>query len=338
MNFLRKPIFLVITILIILVILGLASFFFINQYQASKPLPALYVDGPYIRRTDTGEAVLLKGPSSISFSIEREKPFSKISEVLKLQFLDWKINLLRITFDAVAIMDQSQYQDLDSLVAYAEKRGIYLILDPVQINSTTIDLPDERIITAMQFLAERYSTKTNLMYGLWGSLGGVKWDEWLPWARKIAAAIREKNPTAIILLSGTQWGRDFRDFKDKMGEFPFQNFVLAVRDQQWPDLDIRPWWNQFIGKLPIIVVEFGAGVDKNCEKGSRCDFGYIIETLRIVNKDDQGTKSETPFLHYTFHPMEDLEKNGVLTDWGEIISSDLRNYPPTEFKKRWFFF
>lgn len=336
MEFLRKSIVKITAVLFILTIFVLILLFFINQNLQAKPLPALYVDGPNIKRSDTQQPVLLKGGSSNLFYSEREKPFSKTIEALEDKLSDWKINLLTVNFDVVAIMNPSQYQDLDVLVDYTQKRGIYVILLPKLADYKDIDFSDEKVSLVMGFLAERYSGKPHIMYLLGRPIGGVQWDQWLPWARKIATSIRDKNPNAILLLSGTDWGRDFRGFIDKIQEFPFQNFALAVYDQWYPGQDIRSWWTDWIGKLPIIIIEFGGG-GEGCKSESECEFGYVIKTLSIVNKDAEGEERDTPFLHYTVQGFENLVQDDVLTTWGEIISDNLKRYPPTDFRKKKFF-
>lgn len=336
MEFLRKPIVKIAAVLfILLTIFVLILLFYINQ-NLSKPLPALYVDGPLIKRSDTQQPVLLKGGTSNLFYSEREKPFSEGIEALEDKLRDWRINLLTVGFDITAIMNPSQYQDLDLLIDYTQQRGIYVIFWPKLADYKDIDFSDEKVSLVMGFLAERYSGKPHIMYLLGRPIGSVQWDQWLPWARKIATSIRDKNPNAILLLSGTEYGRDFRGFKDKIQEFPFQNFALAVYDQWAPNQDIRSWWVDWIGRLPIIIIEFGGGFE-GCQSESECEFGYMIKTLKIVNKDENGKKRDTPVVHYTIQGIENfVQDDNTLSDIGEIISSDLKNYLPTDFRKKKF--
>ncbi len=290
-------------------------------------LPSLYVDGPYIRRSDTKDIVYLKGVAVTTF----EWSTSPYKDTIKLLSIaqPWNINVLRL---GMAVVTTPQYLDqLDKVIDWCERHGIYVILDPHALkHNQEPALPDDDVVSLMGTLAGRYAGKPNVLYGLWNEPGKVDWTDWWPWAIKISEAIRSANPQSILVVSGTQWSRDFRYLE--LHPFPYQNVIYDVHDYAWTGEDIRPWWIWMVGKFPIVLGEFGGTQASNqflCPYQSSCDLQYMEDTLNIVN-DYPG------LLHYTAFEMEPSDgglttKSGDPTERGKLIISDLSLHPPTNF-------
>jgi len=287
------------------------------------PLPELHVNGSYIERVDTGEQILLKGGASTLFYWDRQTPFTAAISVLETELIQANMNYFRASFSVPEILSPQLYQDLDKLIDYTERRGMYVILDPHHIHFEGPPLPNDEVVQAMQFLADRYKERKHVMYGLYNEPHDTTWEEWMPWATRIASAIREKNPNSILLLSGIMWSRDFRYLQDH--PFPFNNTIMSVHDYYWGGgEDSRNWWKWMIGIYPVMLTEFG-GLPPGCPYQSPCDIAYMQDSLQIVN----GNPNK---VGYTFHPFEHLIDDSAVTPWGSVILPDLANYPPTSFR------
>ena len=68
---------------------------------------------------------------------------------------EWNVNLLRVSLDSVW-MDDALIKDLDKLIDFAEINGMYVLLNPHQIdNSIEGDLPNGSVTDLMNKLSLR---------------------------------------------------------------------------------------------------------------------------------------------------------------------------------------
>ncbi|MBM3283580.1 twin-arginine translocation signal domain-containing protein [Candidatus Gottesmanbacteria bacterium] len=304
-----------------------------TETEVPRPLPELYVDGPYLKRRNTGGPVLLKGVNMTTFDWSWNPTVDTKKLIMKAK--SWGANFVRLGIDVVTT-PQLFMSNLDEVVDWCDAQGIYVYLNPFRIEnypgSQQPDLPNEQVLTFMRDVAARYKNKTNIIYGLYNEPGGVTWEEWWPWAINISTAIRGSNPKAILAVPGTAWSRDFRYLQTH--PFPFDNVIYDVHDYSWPGQDIRPWWTWMVqNHLPIIVGEFGGGQPGNqdvCPYQSPCDIDYMRDTLAIVS----GNPNQLQYAAWQMEPVEGglTLPSGELTNRGELIKSDLATYPPTLFR------
>jgi hypothetical protein len=154
----------------------------------------LYVDGPYIKRSDTHQAVWLKGVNIEEFRQGPKRTFADLYAVQSLGLVSaqrWGINLLRIMVDPE--LARSTASEIDKAIVYAEESGMYVILvpSPSAVNPSRSEqrmaIPDDVAATAMGYLAARFRDRTNVLYEIWNephpdSIASAGYDEqWQIW-------------------------------------------------------------------------------------------------------------------------------------------------------------
>lgn len=303
-----------------------------NEGKINAPLtPQLYVDGPYLRRKDTGESVQLKGVTTMAFVYYDYETTELLYKLGKVK--EWGINLLGLflNYDKV----KNKYDQLDEVINWAEKNGIYVYLMPAVNKYNTNPRLSTQISLfplMMKELANKYVNRTNILYGLWAEPRLVFWDEWIDKANNTAQGIREVNPNSVILVTGLQFGRYF--YIDQK-PFTFKNIIYDYHDYPFADSEdarkhngINPdgiLWDKMIGRVPILIGEFGGVYQGNF--GSDEDINYIKLILNNINENR---------LHYTAYTLDDEGTLGLI-DWktgkptrkGKIIHEDLIKYSPT---------
>jgi hypothetical protein len=307
-------------------------------------LPALYVDGPYIRRSDTRSPVWLKGMNIEEF---RQRDPHTLADLYDAQGLSvvvrqkWGINLLRVAVDPESI--GSTMDEIGNLIAFAQANGMYVILTPFAsaVNPSRDDehlpVPDELVATAMGILADKFKDRTNVLYGLWNephpdsipSLGyQQQWQVWMQAGTKVAQSIRSKNPKALLVVpGGDKWARDLTYYQDH--PFPFDNVVYDAHDYwAYPGYHYtREMWAWAIGKYPLLIGEFGGDPTNPADKTSA---GYMQETYRIVDEYPS-------MVHYAVYALTNDGVWGIFTrslanmPKGNVLRIDLSLYPPTRF-------
>lgn len=320
-------------IILLLVLLASISYSGYRISRSPKPvrtkvynLPRLYVDGRYVLRKDTGEKVILKGVSTLSFAYYT--PDDQLMAVLD-GLKDWGINLIGVYIDPYKLEDNTI--KLNYLINWAEKYGLYVYLSPVDRDNDYVDQMDT-YPSIMGNLAKKYRNKNNLIFGL-GTEPTLSWNEWRGYAVKVAEAIIKANPDAVIVMTGVNFGRQI-NFEDKL---PYKNIIYDFHEYPasneenllriLKEKDFTFLWEPFSKQYPIIVGEFG-GVWK-ADFGGNGDLAFIQKTLDNINKEGLS------YLAYT----ADSEEGLSLIDWqtnkptrkGMLIKKDLGLYPPTDF-------
>lgn len=326
----------------------------LSPVEIPNLLPELYVDGPYIKRTDTGEKIMLEGFAIYTPEIRKESLLTNfIRNVETNEKLGIKSNLVRLSFDTIQI-NSTFLDDLVRVSNYAQSKGIYLYITPHRVHKSELGLPNEEVSTALKLIAERLNPKSNILYGLWNEPGShpngnfVTWPELKPWVYRLASEIlsyfdsTEQKP--IIVIPGTKWSKDFRSLPK---EIPFQ-YAIDVHDYPWvlsntgPHTIVRNWWTDKIGTIPIIISEMGdpgkyhfCKIEDDWQKEVTRDIDYITETLKIIN-----TPENQFFIHYTIWRGEEScdgfreWDNSTLRERGVLVKHDRENYPTqTDFTK-----
>lgn len=190
---------------------------------------------------------------------------------------------------------------LDQVIELARTRAIYTLLDLQWLDSSSprgdiagrtnfvAPLPDADSLQVWSQLACRYRDDTSVLYDIFNEphdplpddpiellgilpdgslvplrLRRVDFAEWIPWARHLTAAIRSQNPSALIFISGIDWGYDLRGF-------PIQGLENVVYSTHvYPGK--RPSWKSAFGRLsrkhPVFVAEWG-GTEKDLPWGRK---------------------------------------------------------------------
>lgn len=306
-----------------------------NKYsKVNSQITQLFVDKKYIKRLDTKSVVQLKGVSTMTFVYNNYKIEELITVLNKVK--SWKINLLGIFINPKNL--KGREEELDQVIKWAKDNHIYVYLMPaVNIHDKTISELDQvkDFPEMMDKLASRYLKEKNIIYGLWAEPRNVIWPQWKLMAQKIANKIIDKNPEALILLTGVQFGRFFdKDdniFSFKNIVYDFHDYPAANKKELEPILKYKEdfLWTSLMNKYPVLIGEFGGTYLEDFSSNE--DIEYIKKVLADVNKNN---------LNYTAYTLD--EEGGLgLIDWktglpttkGKIIKDDLQNYPPTDFSK-----
>ncbi len=83
----------------------------------------------------------------------------------------------------------------------------------------------------------------------------VSMAEWQPWARHLVRVIREEHPTALIFVSGVDWGYDLEGF-------PIYGIDGVVYSSHVYPNKKKPWKRAFgnlARSIPVFVAEWGGG-------------------------------------------------------------------------------
>lgn len=308
-------------------------------------LPSLYVDGPFIRRSDTHQPVWLKGVNVEEF---RQGTQHTLADLYAHQGLgvimaqEWGINLLRVTIDPELI--SATLPEIDKTIAFAQANDLYVILVPCASatnparSELRMAVPDNLAATTMGFLAGHFRDRTNVLYGIWnephpesvqGAGYDLQWQIWMQAAVKVAQAIRSRNPQSILVVpGGTKWARDLSFYKDH--PFPFSSVIYDVHDYAAaPDYGYtRDIWTWAIGKYPLIVGEFGGNPVAPADPAS---IPYMQATVALVNQFPD-------LVHYAIYVLSDDGAWGLFTAQlqmmprGNLLYEDLRRHAPTPLR------
>lgn len=319
----------------LLLILAFIFYFFPKKNPLVKtviPLPSLFVSGNKILRSDNKKPVQLKGVTTMTFTYKGLKVSDLINRLEKTKA--WPVNLLGLYINPFEI--KNRWAELDQVIKWTEKNKIYVYLIPaVNVHDRTHGLSDQILLLddLLELLSVRYSAYHHLMYGFWAEPRGIPWVGWLSVVKTLAEKLRKTNPQAIILVTGTQFGRFVSDSE----KLTFDNFIFDIHDYPWANrqqalsFNLKNpsgiLWDQVYQKYPVLIGEFGGVYEKDF--GSPEDLSYIRFVLNEVNKKD---------LHYTAYSVDQEGELGIM-DWennlptkkGRLILEDLKNYPPTRF-------
>lgn len=256
-------------------------------------------------------------------------------------------NLIRLSFDVGEFQthpDISNPKDLRKLSIELEKRGIYLAIIPHTINGRIPGVPNDDTVALMDSIASALKDRPNVLFGLWLE-PHVEWDEWSSWITAISSAILKHFPQEhrpIIIVSGTNWARDFRGANIPL---PMGSYMVNVDYYPWqndpahPDQPVWNWFSQEIGNVPVLIGEIGgnvpAGMDEADYWGSDDDIDFITRVFKII--DDPKNKG---LIHVTMWRGDGREDGTVsnvngpkITRRGQALKDSMKANPPTDFTR-----
>jgi hypothetical protein len=314
----------------------------IRLAQEPNLLPELRVSGSKIERVDNpSEFIQFIGVNIENFDfsdlIGMRPTFDDTKRLVDISKA-WRSNLLRFQISTSVAL--RHYEALEKIIRYAELNGMYVILSPESAfpNAKEIahDPRDQKTMTKIKEditeLAKNLVLRSNVLYGLLNEPGvwnnqkardDITWDIWAPVAHDIANSIRNVNPNAILVLSGTYWSRNYSGLTDET--FPFDNYIcdvhhyatIAAHDGHDMTEEINPssTWKWLIGQKPILIGEAGAGEGRVTPYHAE----YIKKSIQLTN--------EHPYeVHYAAFAMWSAGQGGDfnLLDWNGS------NYSPSK--------
>jgi hypothetical protein len=232
-------------------------------------LKKIHVEGPYIVE-EGGRQVEFKGVNVYTFHNGKftHEDAKKYIDIAKA----WGSNFIRLQLD----IDKVPMSELKKTVDYIQQQHMYCILCPSRINTVTLNSPEcqpnefNALAEFSKTLASTFADKNHVLFSLLnepagrnlpdGSWHPLNWNEWFPWANKIATNIRQIKADAILVLAGINYCRDYNYLRDH--PWPYENTCFDVHYYRWvvDGVEVTPptsEWDWMVGKHPIIFGEAG---------------------------------------------------------------------------------
>ncbi len=158
---------------------------------------------------------------------------------------DWGANIIRLPFNQDWVLNgrggctaEAYRAALDEVIKWASEFGAYTLLDLQWLDADhpyggernfVAPLPNSQSVKLWNLLATRYRDEPAVLYDIFNEPHDrlpddpyplnredgtaypagqfrVRMEEWQPWARALIAAIRDRNPDALVFVSGVEWG------------------------------------------------------------------------------------------------------------------------------------
>lgn len=219
-------------------------------------LSKLHVEGKYVK-DETGNVVILRGVNHAGYEYDYngdwrgagatwEERVKNNLDTMK----NWGINCLRLPFNqgwwrglwAPPQGVEAYRTQFDYIIAEAEKRGIYVILDKHWYDTVTTDVDYEHVSTwnpqrvtewidMWKDIAIRYSNSANVLFDLFNEPHSPNWDtwryNWYPDMQNCINAIRDLGVQNIIIVESiNSIDQGLARIKD-FGMFTGTNLVLS---------------------------------------------------------------------------------------------------------------
>ncbi len=267
-----RPLFSLLGILAVLVLVLTVGLRFSGSDSAQAvTLPWLSTSGNRIV-DDQGNTVVLRGvnlerrewiwPGTKSIKFET----AAIPEVVN----NWGANIILFAFASGPVnrQDADYLGMMDSLVQMTEDEGAYALFvyrypEPSNFQP---GVPDEAAKDALAALAARYSSNSNVLYGLLVEPDNApegeaaSWSELKPMFTDMVDAIRANNPNSLIFVPGTFWGRYVAHALTDPIERP--NLVYKSHPYDpWTTIQTHPDYrlDEVAAQYPLLLGEFGTG-------------------------------------------------------------------------------
>jgi endoglucanase len=257
---------------------------------------------------------------------------------------DWHCNVIRLPLNQDFVFrgrnnhsGEDYRKALDQVIYWASLFGAYTLLDLQWLDADrtyggnrnfVAPLPNVQSIELWSELARRYKDEPAVLYDLFtephdrlsddpnplnkedgtaypSSLRRVTMNEWQPWARKLAGAIRVENPNALVFIAGTNWAYDLRGMPMNLANVVYSTHVYADKGNDWPGA-----FGNLAASVPVFVGEFG-GTD------TQTDLEFVRRLTRYLQQLEIGWAAwswfNEPFLITRYAP----------TGFGEIVRQRL---------------
>jgi aryl-phospho-beta-D-glucosidase BglC (GH1 family) len=237
--------------------------------------------GNRIVDTVTGQNVLLRGinRSGLEYAIPDEDGFASGAGIARAEVewivREWGANIIRLPFAQDRVLrgfgdrsGEEYLRDIDRVVNWAARYGAYTLLDLQWIDGAVPALPDHESPGMWAQLARRYRDQASVLYDVCNEPHDCTIEQWKPSARRLIDAIRSENPTALVFVSGVDWGYDLRGFPLDVANVVYSTHIYRNKGDNW---------EQAFGALarhqPVFAGECG-GVEHDVDWG-RSLFAYL---------------------------------------------------------------
>lgn len=226
---------------------------------------------------EAGETVVFKGVNIRDPHNLEEDGHWTIAHFQEAQ--NWGANVIRLPIHPSAWRDRGEepyLQLVDQAVSWANKLGLYLILDWHSIGNLKEEkYQHEMYITDMaeteafwSMVSARYAKEPAvLMYELFNEptvsgeqFGNCSWEDWKAINESLIKIVRANHPKSIVGVAGFDWAYDLTPIKDA----PIDAEGIAYISHPYPQKREAPWepqweadWGYVAATYPVILTEIG---------------------------------------------------------------------------------
>lgn len=227
----------------------------------------------------------------------------------------WRANVVRLSFDMAWASDAGYLQIINDCIGWAEKYGMYMILDCHCVNGVSLDVPPEAVWIAMwTAMANRHKDKNHVLFQIYNEPHDGDAD-WYNMATRCIKAIRATGAQNIIIVPARHYCHDGSGALAWYSATNPGNVAISLHlyihftkwqidqyggTQQWLD---GLGWTSLKAVAPVIVTETGV---------------YANDPNEILWLDEFLNICEAQGYHYTpwaFFPFPNWNFGFVETDW-----------------------
>lgn len=244
--------------------------------RLSGSLPRLTVRGRYIRIASSGQPVLLRGVnrSGLEYSEPGEDGFLLAASLSPREFAriarEWSCDIVRIPFNQDWAMrgrgrftGEDYLRALDSVIGWAARHDMYTLLDlqwlqadsPYGPNRQFIaPLPDAESAVLWRMLAERYRDEPAVLFDLYTEPHDCTAAAWSAQAQRLADAVWQGAPEAVVFVAGTNWAYDLRGVSVEGPAVVYSTHVYRNKGSDWEGA-----FGYRAAHEPVFAGEWGGG-------------------------------------------------------------------------------
>lgn len=320
---------------LILALLALNGFYCIGLSQS---LPKVTVSGNHFITPENDQIIFHGLNSSDPDKLEKEGQWNEnYFRALK----SWNANIVRFPIHPVAWRSRGKEAYialLDDGIKWAEKQGLYVILDWHSIGNLQSELfqnpsyntTKRETYEFWRTMARRYGKNSTVaFFELFneptvynGQLGVATWKEWKSIMEELIIIIRANGAENIPLVAGFNWAYDLTEVENE----PIDAEGIAYVSHPYPQKREQPWeeqwekdWGFVANKYPIILTEVGFCIAE--AKGAHVP---VISNPDYVEKLTNYTdKNGISFVVWVFDP-----------NWSPMLIENW-DFEPTDAGKVW---
>jgi cellulase (glycosyl hydrolase family 5) len=232
-----------------------------------------------------GKQKVLRGVSISDPYLLKEVDNQLLEKHFEVLATDWNASIVRVPIypGLWKLSDDYLKEYVDPIVKWGGKHGMYILLawnghgNPItgEVEPTPWANkapwpedpfnPDlELAKSALGAMAERYRDTPWVIYGTFSEPSYITWDEWQPVAEDLVDAVQSIHPSALVMVSGVQWGFDMSSVLNKPIDRP--NVVYEMHPYSWfgddwkinnDQLESNYNFYAFSGTYPVFMGEWG---------------------------------------------------------------------------------
>jgi endoglucanase len=205
--------------------------------------------------TESNEPILLRGVniSSNNWSDDYAKWHP---QAVTAAVYEWNANVIRTrVFQNDFISNpNSFFTNLErEIINPARQSNAYVIIHPwIEDNAS---LPNDQTVEMWKAIANRYANDPTIIYDLLAEPRDITHQELRDAYTRLIPVVRHQNPKALIMVTGTDWGRDVNYWLDD--PLPFDNLVYRSNPYNRVG-EFEGLFTRIALQHPVFLGEFGA--------------------------------------------------------------------------------